>query len=137
MGSVSSLRLRMSLGALLPLVVALAAQAGYTLFSQRAAADAGLENKARALAGLMVNVVGPSLAFDDDKSVSDGLGYVAADSDFDFAAAVRPDNKLVGIRGHGVIRDQVRSTLVAAPQRIVYHVDDLLVAAAPTSRSST
>jgi signal transduction histidine kinase len=131
MGSVSSLRLRLSIGALLPLVVALAAQAGYALVSQRSAADDGLENKARALAGLMVNVVGPSLAFDDDKAVTDDLGYVAADSDFDFAAAVRPDNKLVGLRGAAELRAETMSTLVATPRPIVYQIRDLLIAAVP------
>src|ERR1044071_7600925 len=56
MARAKNLRLRLTAGALLPLIVAVAAQATYTLVSQREAMDKGLENKARALAGLMVNV---------------------------------------------------------------------------------
>ena len=121
----------MSVGALLPLVAALAAQAGYTLFSERAAMDIGLEHKAEALAGLMVNVVGPSLAFNDDKSVSDSLGYVASDSDFGFSAVVGQDGKAISFRGDSALRARVDSILVGVARPSVVRFDELLVASSP------
>jgi signal transduction histidine kinase len=120
----------MSVGALVPLFIALAAQAGYTLFSQRTAADTGLENKAHALAGLMVDVIGPSLAFDDTKAVADGLAYVATDVDFGFAAVLAPDNTVIAFSGSTAIRSQL-PMLVGASQPIVIDVGDLLVGVTP------
>src|ERR1041384_4269214 len=100
MAASNQLKLRLTAGALLPLVAAVATQAAYTLVSQRAAMDKGLENKARALAGLMVNVAGPNIAFDDDKAVGDGLGYVAGDPDFAFSAAIGGTSpRLIAFRG--------------------------------------
>src|SRR5215467_2787556 len=114
MARATNLRLRLSAGALLPLVVAVAAQAAYTLVSQRGAMDRGLENKARALAGLMVNVAGPSIAFDDDKGVTEGLGFVTGDPDFAFAAAIASDGRPIAFRSDQIARDAVASTLAPA-----------------------
>src|SRR5215813_13992275 len=104
MARAKNLRLRLTAGALLPLIAAVAAQAAYTLVSQRNAMDRGLENKARALAGLMVNISGPDIAFDDDKAVGDGLAHVASDADFGFAAAIGAGDKprLIAFRGDHV-----------------------------------
>src|SRR5262245_46190708 len=106
-------RLRLSGAALLPLVVAVATQAAYTLVSQRDAMDHGLENKARALAGLMVNVAGPNIAFDDDKAVADGLGYVAGDPDFGFAAAISDGGRLIAFRGDHIAQAEVAQVMTA------------------------
>jgi two-component system chemotaxis sensor kinase CheA len=129
----NSLRVRLSAGALLPLIVAVAAQAGYTLISQREAMDKGLENKARALAGLMVNVAGPNIAFDDDKGVADGLGFVAGDPDFGFAAAIGATGKPIAFRGNGIVRAEVESTLVPVVVPGVLWHGSLLVAANPVT----
>src|SRR5215467_3242011 len=131
MARATNLRLRLSAGALLPLVVAVAAQAAYTLVSQRGAMDRGLENKARALAGLMVNVAGPSIAFDDDKGVADGLGFVTGDPDFAFAAAIAGDGRSIAYRSEGVARDAVAGTLTPTRAPAIRRQDSLLVAASP------
>ena len=127
------LRLRLSAGALLPLIAAVATQAAYTLVSQRDAMDEGLENKARAMAGLMVDVAGPNIAFDDDKAVGDGLGYVAGDPDFGFAAAIGggDDVRLIAFRGKGVDRATVAPMMSAATAATIRRQGSLLVAAAP------
>ena len=84
--------------ALLPLVVAVAAQAAYTLLSQRAAIEIGLESNTHSLASLTVNVVGPSMVFDDAKAVDEGLAYVTSDPDFAFAAALGSDGHVIAMR---------------------------------------
>ncbi|HEY0480833.1 MAG TPA: ATP-binding protein [Kofleriaceae bacterium] len=128
-----NLRLRLSAGALLPLIVAVATQAAYTLVSQRDAMSEGLENKARALAALMVNVAGPNIAFDDDKAVADGLGYVANDPDFGFAAAIAGGSagRVIAFRGDHVDRAAVTGTMTPASEPAVHRQGSLLVAAAP------
>jgi two-component system, chemotaxis family, sensor kinase CheA len=94
-----SLRVRILAGSLGPLILALILQAGYTVAAQRAAMIRGLEDKARSLASLMVNVAGPSLALDDPDGVADGLAYVEHDPDFGFVLATGADGKAVGYRG--------------------------------------
>jgi two-component system chemotaxis sensor kinase CheA len=131
MAASKNLRLRLSAGALLPLIVAVATQAGYTLVSQRDAMDKGLENKARALAGLMVNVAGPNIAFDDDKGVADGLAFVAGDPDFGFAAAVGPTGRPIAFRGDHLERAEVAAALAPVTAPTVLRQGSLLVAAAP------
>jgi two-component system chemotaxis sensor kinase CheA len=121
----------MSAGALLPLIVAVATQAAYTLVSQRDAMDDGLENKARALAGLMVNVAGPNIAFDDDKAVGDGLGYVAGDPDFGFAAAIGNGGRVIAFRGDRIAQAEVAPVMAATALPTVRRVGSLLIAATP------
>jgi signal transduction histidine kinase len=126
-----NLRLRLSAGALLPLILAVATQAAYTLMSQREAMDDGLENKARSLAGLMVNVAGPSIAFDDHDGVADGLGFAAGDPDFAFAAAIAGDGRVIAIRGDLLDRDAATPLLAITDRPLVRRQDGMLVAAAP------
>jgi two-component system chemotaxis sensor kinase CheA len=125
--------LRLSAGALLPLIAAVAAQAAYTLVSQRDAMDKGLENKARALASLMVNVAGPNIAFDDDKAVGDGLGYVAGDPDFAFAAAVSDGraSRMIAFRGDHLEPAAVASVITPAASAMLRRQGSLLIAAQP------
>jgi two-component system chemotaxis sensor kinase CheA len=117
---------RILIGALVPLVVAVGAQTLYSLASQRAAMDDGLENKARALASLMVNVAGPSLAFDDAKAVRDGLGYVTSDPDFAFAVATDADGKRVA--AVGAVGPGDAGAIAAAT---ITHRGDQVIAATP------
>lgn len=86
-------------GCLIPLVVAVVCQATYTVATQRHLMSEGLADKAASLGALMVNVAGPSIAFDDDKAVADALGFVATDSDFEFALALGGDGRLIAYRG--------------------------------------
>src|ERR1044071_9614530 len=139
MARAKNLRLRLTAGALLPLIVEVAAQATYTLVSQREAMDKGLENKARALAGLMVNVAGPSIAFDDDKAVGDGLGYVAGDPDFGFAAAVSTgyNLRLIAFRSEHVGRRDVAPALTEAKIPVLRRRGSLLIAAQPVITDGT
>jgi len=115
----------MTIGALLPLAMALLAQAGYSLFDRRDAEDAGLEAKARALSAMMVDVVGPSVSFDDKKAIADGLSYVAPDPDFAFAAAVGADGTQLALRGTDA------PALALSPIATVQVVGDLRIASAP------
>src|SRR5215813_10208737 len=133
MARAKNLRLRLSAGALLPLIVAVAAQAAYTLVSQRDAMDKGLENKARALSGLMVNVAGPNIAFDDDKAVGEGLGYVAGDPDFGFAAAISYgyNARLIAFRGDHVDQREVAAAITHAEKPALRRHGSLLIAAQP------
>ncbi|HEY6178593.1 MAG TPA: Hpt domain-containing protein, partial [Kofleriaceae bacterium] len=133
MSRAKNLRLRLTAGALLPLIAAVAAQAAYTLVSQRDAVDKGLENKARALAGLMVNVAGPNIAFDDDKAVGEGLGYVASDPDFGFAAAISYgyNARLIAFRSDHVDQRDVAAILTPAEVPALRRHGSLLIAAQP------
>src|ERR1044071_8385258 len=133
MARAKNLRLRLTAGALLPLIAAVAAQAAFTLVSQRDAIDKGLENKARALSGLMVNVAGPNIAFDDDKAVADGLGYVAGDPDFGFAAALAAGDtpRLIAFRADHIDKAAVAAVLTPATAPVVRRHGTLLVAAQP------
>ena len=124
----TNVRARISVGALLPLVVALVAQASYTLASQREAMESGLDSKARSLSSLMVNVAGPSVAFDDDKAVTDSLGYVASDPDFAFVAVRGASGRAIASRGE--VDPSALAELVRAPDGQVLRHDDLSVAAA-------
>src|SRR5262245_47049821 len=139
MARAKNLRLRLSAGALLPLIAAVAAQAAYTLVSQREAMDKGLENKARALSGLMVNVAGPNIAFDDDKAVRDGLGYVANDPDFGFAAAISTgyNVRLIAFRGDHVDQRDVAAALTEAKTPALRRRGSLLIAAQPVISDGT
>jgi signal transduction histidine kinase len=86
-------------GCLVPLVVAVVCQATYTVITQRRLMDDGLSDKASSLGALMVNVAGPSIAFDDDKAVGDALGFVATDPDFEFSLALASNGRLMAYRG--------------------------------------
>src|SRR6185312_779718 len=97
-----SFRARLIAGALAPLVLAGLIQALYTVVSQRRVAVDGLEAKARAVTGLLVNVAGPNIATDDPQGIDDGLGYFANDPDFSFALAIAPDGKSLGYRGAAI-----------------------------------
>ena len=92
-------RFRLSFAALLPLIVALVAQASYTLVSQRGAMEDGLDRKGRSLSRLLVNIAGPAIAFDDLKGVGESLGYVASDPDFAFAVALDQTGHPIATRG--------------------------------------
>ena len=79
-------------GCLGPLVIAVVCQATYTVVTQRQLMSQGLADKAASLGALMVNVAGPSIAFDDDKAVSDALGFVAvASSPESYGAQIKAD----------------------------------------------
>ena len=97
-----SFRARLIAGALAPLVLAGLIQALYSVVSQRRVAVDGLEAKARAVTGLLVNVAGPNIATDDPQGIDDGLGYFANDPDFSFALAIAPDGKSLGYRGAAI-----------------------------------
>ena len=86
-------------GCWVPLVVAVVCQATYTVITQRRLMDDGLSDKASSLGALMVNVAGPSIAFDDDKAVGDALGFVTTDPDFEFSLARGGDGRLIAYRG--------------------------------------
>jgi two-component system, chemotaxis family, sensor kinase CheA len=79
--------LRLVAGCLVPLVVAVVCQATYTVVTQRRVMYQALADKALSLAALMVNVAGPGMVFDDNKSVSEALGFAAKDPDFLFSMA--------------------------------------------------
>ena len=64
----------------------------------------GLSAKAQAVGRLMVDVVGPSIAFDDAQAVGEGLGYVATDPDFEYALARKADGTVLGYRGDAKAR---------------------------------
>ena len=97
--SSAGLRSRLLVGCMAPLVVAVACQAAYTVMAQRRAMLGGLEEKGRSLVGLMVDVVGPSLALDDMHGVQEGLGYIQKDADFAFAATLTSSSQIAGYQG--------------------------------------
>ena len=124
-------RSRLIIGALAPLVVAGAIQAGYSVISQRRAATEGLDAKARAVANLMVDVAGPSIALDDPKAVDDSLVYAERDSDFALALAVGRDGKPIAFRGRA---DELAVELAAVrvtPQPTTARRGETLVASYP------
>jgi signal transduction histidine kinase len=93
------LRFGLVVSALAPVVLAVFCQAGYTLITQRAAVNRGLEDKALSLANMMVTVAGPSLLLEDSAGVADALAHVALDQDFGFVLALGIDGKPRGYRG--------------------------------------
>lgn len=124
-------RIKLIAGALAPLVIAAGLQALYSVVSQRREALAGLEAKAHALTSLMVNVVGPSIALDDPNGVTEGLGYIEHDPDFEFAMAVAPDGKVIEYRGPPWSRDARIATGAITREPVIYRLDDALIASYP------
>ncbi len=93
------LMVRIIVGCVSPLVLALAFQTSWTILTQRHVLVRDLEEKAAVVAKLMVNVVGPSLVMDDASAVQEGLGYISADPSFAFALALGADGHRVGFVG--------------------------------------
>jgi HPt (histidine-containing phosphotransfer) domain-containing protein len=120
-----------------PLIVAVACQAAYTVMAQRRAMLGGLEEKGRSLVGLMVNVVGPSLALDDLHGVQEGLGYVQKDADFAFAATLTSARQIAGYQGPPEERARYlgQVSLVTQPRFIATR--DVLIELAPLVPGST
>src|SRR5690242_14480817 len=131
------LRFRLLVGCMAPLVIAVAFQALYTVVAQRRAMLGGLEEKGRSLVGLMVDVVGPSLALDDVHGVQEGLGYIHKDPDFAFAATLTASGGVAGYQGPDAERARYLGmlTLVASPRFIA--TDDVLFALAPLVPGTT
>jgi two-component system chemotaxis sensor kinase CheA len=107
--------LKLVVGCLAPLLAAVIAQSLFTISTERHALMAGLSAKAQAVGQLMVDVVGPSIAFDDRQAVGEGLGYVSQDPDFDYALAVKADGTVMGYRG-AANRRVAREARFVAPQ---------------------
>jgi signal transduction histidine kinase len=127
------LRLGLLAASLAPVVLAVFCQAGYTVVTQRAAVNRGLENKALSLASMLVNVAGPSVLLEDLTGVDDALAYVERDPDFGFVLALGEDGKPRGYRGSRALRGErvAASTLV---RETVIQLDPrqgVLVAAVP------
>ena len=123
-----NLRFRLLAGALLPLIIAVAGPAVYTLMVQRDALDKGLDSKARTLAGLVVKLPDRGIKFEDDEDVAEGLALVAGDPDVEFAEAVGPMGEVIAFRGN---RAEVAATLVPVAATTVRRIGSLLVIASP------
>ena len=132
-----NLRVRLLLGCLTPLLLAVVAQAVYTVSAQQHAMISGLEEKARSLGALMVDVVGPSVALDDPSSVKDGLAYVAKDTDFAFSAAIAPDGHLLAYRGPDDKQSQYLGHLPSVTQAQIVSHDDYVVVQNPLKPGTT
>ena len=87
------LRNKLVLISVAPLLLALAVQAAFASVMEQRALEAGLSEKARSVARLLVGVVGPNLLFKDAAAAKDGLKFLEADGDFLFAAALAEDGK--------------------------------------------
>jgi HPt (histidine-containing phosphotransfer) domain-containing protein len=131
------LRRKLLVGCMTPLVVAAVCQAIYAVSAERAAMLGGLEEKARSLCELMVDVVGPSLALDDPHGVEEGLGYVQRDSDFAFSAVIAADGRVAGYQGPEPRRAEwlAQLSVVATPRVVVTR--EVLVALHPLRPGST
>jgi signal transduction histidine kinase len=118
---------------LAPVVLAVFCQAGYTIVTQRAAVNRGLENKALSLASMLVNVAGPSVLLEDLTGVDDALAHVERDPDFGFVLALGEDGKPRGYRGARALRsDRVAAATLARETAI--QVDErqgLMIAVVP------
>lgn len=123
-----NLRFRLLAGALLPLIIAVAGPAAYTLISQGDELDEGLESKARTLVGLIVKLPDRGIKFEDDQDVAEGLALVAGDPDVEFAEAVGPMGEAIAFRGN---RAEVAATLIPVAATTVRRTGSLLVIASP------
>ena len=132
----STLKVKLLVGCLLPLVVAVTCQALYTVAAQRRALMVGLEEKGRSLGGLMVNVVGPSLALDDRAGVKEGLGFISNDSDFAFSAAVAPDGRIVSLVGPEAARATLATLASGVTEPRLFNRADVMVAVYPLKAGS-
>lgn len=132
-----TLKLKLLIGCLTPLVVAVICQGLYTVTAQQKALIGGLEEKARSLGALMVNVVGPSLALDDLPGAREGLGFIAKDADFAFAAALAPDGRVLSFVGPEAARALLAASgaVVRAPGLVAGR--DVLVALYPLKPGTT
>lgn len=126
-----SFRNKLIAGALAPLVIAGALQALYSVVSQRREAVAVLEAKVHALASLLVNVAGPSIALDDPSGVNEALGHVEHDPDFEFALAVTPDGKPIAFRGPPSARDAAIAGAAITREPVVSERGETMVASYP------
>lgn len=122
---------RIAVGALLPLVIALVAQATYSLVGQREAMDQGLDAKARSLATLVVGVAGPGMAFDDAKDVAAALDLAVGDRDFAFASVRKLDGQVVAERGDA--SPLARATFDTRAGQDLQRVDGMSLVASPVT----
>ena len=90
-----SLRLKLLFVCVGPLLAAVVIEGAFASAAEKVALEEGLASKARAVAALLVDVVGPSLAVGDAASAEQGLGYVSREGDFAFAAAIDANGKVV------------------------------------------
>jgi sensor histidine kinase regulating citrate/malate metabolism/HPt (histidine-containing phosphotransfer) domain-containing protein len=124
---------RLVVGFLTPLVVAAVCQITYTVLTQRRMTDQALSDKASSLAAAMVNVAGPSIAFDDVKAVADALASVQLDPDFAFSTAVNAHGDLLASRGTALGRGRGTgggpAAVVTAPE--VVQTDGVMTASYP------
>jgi two-component system chemotaxis sensor kinase CheA len=117
---------KLVVGCLAPLLAAVLAQSLFTIATERHALMEGLSAKAQAVGRLMVDVVGPSIAFDDAQAVGEGLGYVATDPDFEYALALKADGTLMGYRGDAKAR-AAREARFVTPDEVREHEFDGVV----------
>jgi methyl-accepting chemotaxis protein len=96
-----NLRPKVMIVVLLPLVVLVAALGFTTSRSMRRTQLDGLRDKARSIAALMVEIVGPDVALGDNDSLDEKLGFVAGDRDFAFAGVRDPAGRPLAVRPKG------------------------------------
>jgi two-component system chemotaxis sensor kinase CheA len=127
--------LKLVAGCLAPLLAAVVAQSLFTISSERHALMEGLSAKAQAVGRLMVDVAGPSIAFDDAQAVGDGLGYVSLDPDFAYALAVKADGTPMGYRGDPALQGARQARFTLPDQAREALVDGVVEVSLPVSSS--
>jgi signal transduction histidine kinase/CheY-like chemotaxis protein len=91
-------------GSLVPLLLAVVLQSGFTLVAERNSYRAGLEARAEALSRVAGSVVAPSLDFDDALHLQEVLQAFTGEPDFDFVQVSRADGSLMAYLGDPALR---------------------------------
>jgi methyl-accepting chemotaxis protein len=126
------LRSKLMLVAIGPITVAVVVQMIYTTTSHRAAVAEALAEKARSIAPLLINVVGPNLALGDVAATMEVLGYVQHDPDFTFVAVLKDDNVVAG-RGDTHLIGELGPALTNPGTLTIEARGDTIVAGAPVT----
>jgi methyl-accepting chemotaxis protein len=94
-----SLRVKMLMANVVPLVVSLACLTVWSVWSQQRSLAEGQIEKARWEASLLVAIVGPSVLFKDADAAKDALKQFEGDSDLDYAMAVGENMEIMASVG--------------------------------------
>jgi methyl-accepting chemotaxis protein len=121
------LQTKLLLVAMGPMVVSVIAQAVYSATSEKSKVSGALQEKARSISPLLVNVVGPNLALGDVAATYEALDYLQKDPDFRFVLVLK-GREVFAQRGDKTVLDQTDSMSHPSAIEIEQHGDTVFAA---------
>ena len=114
-----------------PLVLAVTGQALLSVRAQHTLLTEAQAHRARSLADLLVEVVGPNVVANDAWSADSSLGYARRQPDFVFAAIALPDGKAFAYQGAADDEGKNLNQVTALSDSAVREAGGMTIATAP------